>query len=155
MDETMSQDTAFSGNESSDVFNFPDEMTTQDSQTEQSTKEIDSPSEDKEDVEQRVPYSRFKKKAAEVDEYRSRIESLEQTLAEINARNEQAAKPSEEIEVPREWVELYGDSETSKRAWKVQEARERQLQERAVEIAIQKLKAEQNNEVEALKSNEE
>lgn len=149
----MSQDTAFSGNEGNETFNFPDETTTQDSQPEQSTKEIDSPSEDKEDVEQRVPYSRFKKKAEEVDEYRTRIQDLEARLAEIDARN-QEAKPQEDIQVPREWIELYGDSETSKKAWLIQEARERQLQEKAVEIAIQKLKAEKDYEEKALVDNE-
>ena len=117
----MSQDTAFSGNEGNETFNFPDETTTQDSQPEQSTKEIDSPSEDEEDVEQRVPYSRFEKKAEEVDEYRTRIQDLEARLAEIDARN-QEAKPQEDIQVPREWIELYGDSETSKKAWLIQEA---------------------------------
>jgi len=150
----MSQDTAFSGNDNANAFNFPDETTTQDSQPEQSNIELDSSPEDKEEVEQRVPYSRFKKKAAEVDEYRSRIESLEQTLAQINTRNEEVAKPSEDSSVPKEWIELYGDSETSKRAWKVQEARENQLQEKAVSIAIQRLKAERENESKALEDNE-
>lgn len=170
IDETMSQEPAFTGNGETkeDVFNFAEEgqeETPADSLPEDVQVEDNSASdEDKETVvseeesntdesdEQRVPYSRFKSKVAELEERDSVIQQLEQRLQMLEQTREES-KPTEEVDVPQEWVELYGDSEASKKAFKIQLQRESRLMETATKNAIEQLKQETRREAEEIKEN--
>ncbi len=88
--------------------------------------------------ENKVPYSRFKnihsralEAEAEAEKWRERAEELE-----ANRRESRISRETEETsEMPPEWKELYGDSELSERAWKLQERREREIERKAYEAA--------------------
>lgn len=162
MDETQSQDVAFTLNDKQeDVFKFDAEVNTQeetpaDSQSEKETKDTDSDSrENKDEEEKRVPYSRFKSKIEELEQTRNTIQALEERLASLENSRVESKTSEEDINVPSEWVELYGDSDVSKRAYKIQLQREEQLQENAVQRAISQLKAEAQNESKQLVENEQ
>ncbi len=83
--------------------------------------------------ENKVPYSRFKnihnralEAEAEAERWRQRAEEIEQTRT---ARHE----VPEYSDMPSYWVELYGDSEASQKAWQIQERREQDIERRAYE----------------------
>lgn len=165
MDETMSEEVAFNGEQQmkEDVFKFDpvkeEEATPPAPQAENEEKESDSViKEDKEsdvgDEPARVPYSRFKSVKNELDETRSTISMLEERLASLEtARTE--TQPNEDIDVPPEWVKLYGDSDVSKQAYKIQLERELQIEERATRRALERFKEEAQKETQTLKQNEE
>lgn len=82
--------------------------------------------------ETKVPYSRFKKfhdraqeAEQEAEKWRQRAEELEQSRASRDTE--------ESSNMPSYWVELYGDSEASQKAWKIQERREQEIERRAYE----------------------
>ena len=82
--------------------------------------------------ETKVPYSRFKnvnearrEAEAEAEKWRARAEELEQ-------RKYESAKEITD-EMPSDWKELYGDSEASEKAWKIQQKREQAIEQRAYE----------------------
>jgi len=160
-DETMSQDTAFSTEKPEDTFKFDvkeeSPLSSQDETTPVDTVEDPSPSsDDSEVVEQKVPYSRFQSVVRERNETAALVESLESRLAELeNARAEAVPTVSADIDLPPEWVKLYGDSDIAKEAFKVQVKREQQISENAVREALRQLKAEELYERQALVENEE
>ena len=154
----MSQEVAFGTEAKESVFNFSEEKSEEafapaslaETDTEEQTQ---SSSEDKqEDVEeQKVPYSRFKKVIEEREEVSSKVSMLEERLAQLeSARSE----TKEEVDVPEEWTKLYGNSDIAKEAWTIQSRREEQLQEAAVERAIERIQESQKHESEALVENE-
>lgn len=153
IDETMSEEVAFIGdNKQDDVFKFDpvkaDEVPTSDSQDE---KESDVSSEE----ESRVPYSRFKKVESKLEERDSMIASLEERLAGLESARTESTHNSDELDVPKEWVELYGDSDVSKRAYKIQLQREEQLQENAIARALQQFRDEESNQEKQVRENEQ
>lgn len=82
--------------------------------------------------ENKVPYSRFKKfhdrateAEAEADKWRQRAEELEQSRIRYDVK--------ETEEMPSYWMELYGNSEASQKAWQIQERREQEVEKRAYE----------------------
>lgn len=155
-DETMSQDTAFATDNTGDnTFVFDEAKETPlDSQANGVNEEADSDvTEDKENEENRIPYSRFKKVVDERNETASKIEYLEERLAELENRRQESTP--EDVDMPSEWIELYGDSEVSRRAWKIQSRREEELAERAINQALERLSNQQIEEVERIAENEE
>lgn len=175
-DEMMSQEPAFDNDQQprDDTFKFLDEEVSEDTSpdsqpNEDEVEEEDDDSaraEDKENPvdeeedeefdsedEQRVPYSRFKKQLDLVAEATSKISVLEENLAQLHEKLDNPAKP-EDVEVPPEWVKLYGDSDVSKEAYMVQLQREEQLQAKAVEKAIEVLTRQQQQESQRLVDNE-
>lgn len=155
-DETMSQDTAFAPeNNEDETFVFDDAgNNSPDSLTDEEPKDTDSVvNEDKDNVEQKVPYSRFKKIVEERDEIASRIAYMEEQLQ--NLENNRVESKPDDINMPQEWIELYGDSDVSKRAWLIQQKREEELAERAITTAVERLRQEQRYEIEAVAENEE
>lgn len=91
--------------------------------------------EDKQPVESedetQVPYSRFKKfhdiarqSEEEIANLRNELELVKQAKFE---------KHEEVEEMPDYWTELYGDSEASQKAWKIQRQRELDIEKRAYE----------------------
>lgn len=156
LDETQSTEVAFSENKNvDDTFKFDEEKPASPaSQAETENKETASPSSEEkenEDVEQRVPYSRFKSVVEERDEFKSTIQSLEERLSLLETTRQ--TSQDEVTDVPAEWKELYGDSDVSKRAFQIQLAREKQLQEQAVEMAIEKLRSADREEKESVDQN--
>lgn len=160
----MSQDVAFAPSSEDTTFKFEAEVATSDSQTETATTETTedetvSPATDKADVEdssdeQRVPYSRFHKVTEDRDRAFETIREMEERLASLEtARTE--SRSHEDIEVPPEWVKLYGDSDISKEAFRVQLAREEQLAQRISRESYERFVDEQRATVEQSKENEE
>lgn len=145
-DETMSDEIAFTGNgqEETDIFQFdPEDVPSDIGGNDSATTEdkITDVSDDDELEEKRVPYSRFKRKEEELEERDFMIKNLEERLSSLES-NRLESTPIENLDVPTEWVELYGDSDASKRAYKIQLQREAQLQETAVQKALQLFKEE-------------
>lgn len=104
--------------------------------------------------ENKVPYSRFKKfhdKALQAEqeaaEWRARVEELE--------RRPTRTESTSTTEMPDYWVELYGDSEASERAWKIQERREQEIQERAYEAGLRGAQEYESTQKQQLDSNVE
>lgn len=159
-DETMSQDTAFSTDKQEDTFKFDvkeeSPLSSQDETIPADTLTNPSPSsDDNEVVEQKVPYSRFQSVVRERNETAAIVETLEQRIADLEtAREESASTVPEDIDLPPEWVRLYGDSDIAKEAFKVQVRREQQISENAVREALRQLKAEESYERQALIENE-
>jgi uncharacterized membrane protein YqiK len=156
IDETMSQDTAFgTDNNEGDTFKFDEpEETSPESLTNGENKDTDSDvAEDNNNEEQKVPYSRFRKVIEERDEIRDVIASLEERLSAQEQRPTETTNSDDPM--PSEWVELYGDSEVSQRAWNIQQRREQELAERIESQAIERLERRQVEEVNAIAENEE
>lgn len=156
-DETMSQDEAFSSNGNvPDTFNFDDEQSAQDSQSANGNTQSNSDSSEDKDgevEEQRVPYSRFKRVIEEREEVAERMAALEARLHSFeNDRQESEALSAP---MPEEWERLYGNSDASREAWKIQLVREEQLAQRAVEQAVNQLQRQQEALVESIAENEE
>lgn len=165
-DELMSQDQAFPvTNENqtpSDTFTFDAEPSSspvgnegndkEEEVTEESEgEEPETPAEDTE--EQKVPYSRFKKKVDEIGEYASKIQFLEERLADLENNRKESA--TEDIEVPEEWTKLYGDSDVAKEAFKIQAKREEQIAEKVIREALERIENKQKEEIERITENEE
>lgn len=157
-DETMSDEVAFTGNgqEETDIFKFDPEQAPSDIGGNDSATTEDKITDvsDEESEEKRVPYSRFKRKEEELEERDLMIRNLEERLSSLES-NRIESTPVEDIDVPREWVELYGDSDASKRAYKIQLQRESQLEETAVQKALQLFREEAVQQENQLAQNED
>lgn len=151
-DETMSLEQAFPTEKASqeDVFNFDEDK------QEVTSKAEDSPSSpvgNEEDSEQKVPYSRFKKKVDEVNEYGSKIKYLEDKLEELS--NAKTKIQEETPQMPSEWVELYGNSEASAKAWNVQVKLDMKREEASIERMLSMAQRQEEEAQKALVQNEE
>lgn len=113
--------------------------------------EVQPTSESAEEPE-RVKYSRFKKV------YDRAIEA-EREAAEWRARAESVAsraEPEREAvsDTPSWWRELYGDSEASNKAWRIQEQAQQQLIEEARQQALEAVQSERQQESVRIRENE-
>jgi hypothetical protein len=94
--------------------------------------EVEQESEETSVEENKVSYSRFKnvnaarrEAEAEAERWRQKAEELESSRSrEVDERSD---------EMPSYWTKLYGDSEASKEAWKIQQRREELIEQRAYE----------------------
>lgn len=114
--------------------------------TEVEPKETEETSEE----ESKVPYSRFKKFHDEAIE-------LRREAAEWRAKAENY-KPEREVsntELPEFWKELYGDSEASKKAWKIQSEQNETLKAEARKEAIEAVRNERYEEAQRTEQNVE
>lgn len=119
--------------------------------TEQSTTTpvtTETPSEE----ESKVPYSRFKKfhDAAQEAE---REAAYWRGVAEAS-QNQPATTTKQPTEMPDYWTELYGDSDASLKAWKVQEQANRQMMDQARSEALEAVRNERGQEAQTLQANE-
>ena len=80
--------------------------------------------------EQQVPYSRFKKFH---DAAKEAEEEAAYWKAKATAIENEPVQYNEDL--PSQWVKLYGDSDQSKEAWKVQQDLNRQIREDAMKEA--------------------
>ncbi len=102
---------------------------------EESKSEGSPESSDEEQEESRVKYSRFKKfhdRALEAE----REAQYWKGMAESKQNTSRQEEPKDD-NVPSYWTELYGDSDASLKAWKVQEKMNQQLIENAERKAIE------------------
>lgn len=154
IDETMSQDVAFTNTEQEDVFKFDEvKETTPDSQPKVEDKETSSTEDSStEEDEQKVPYTRFEKKVKENGELSSKVQFLEEQLEDL--RNSRKESETKEITPDAAWIELYGDSDIAKKAFQLQLDRENQIAERAIEQALERIEQRQEEETQALSQNE-
>lgn len=149
----MSEEQAFSTeNENKDLFKF-DEPEAKIEEVTDSTSSEDKAEDVSSEDEKLVPYSRLKTTFEKLEERDSMIASLEERLKSLEESRIEAK--SEDVDVPREWVELYGDSDVSKRAYQIQLQREMQIEERATERALKILEDREVNQAKVLEQNEE
>lgn len=97
--------------------------------------------------ETKVPYSRFKK-------FHDEALQLRQEAADWRAKAE-AIKPSAEVEsnVPDYWKELYGESDQSLRAWKIQQEANERMMEAAQQKALEAVRKERIQEEQQVQQN--
>lgn len=97
--------------------------------------------------ESKVPYSRFKK-------FHDRALDAERDAAEWRAKAE-SLKPQEthNDDLPDFWKELYGDSDASKKAWKIQSEQNEQLKTEARREALEAVRNERYEEVKRTEEN--
>jgi len=107
---------------------------------------VEAPAEVAEATESKVPYSRFKK-------FHDEALELRQKVADIEARMDQEPESKTESEMPAFWVELYGDSDASKKAWKIQSEQNEALIAQAQEKAIEAVRNERYQEAERVETN--
>lgn len=83
--------------------------------------------------ENKVPYSRFKKYHDEAKLAREEAEEWRRKAEELEQSNYARPEVNESIDMPDYWVDLYGDSDASQKAWKIQQRREQEIEQRAYE----------------------
>lgn len=103
--------------------------------------------------ETKVPYSRFKnvnearrEAEAEAEKWRQRAEELE------SGGGKKSVETSDEA-MPPEWKDLYGDSDASEKAWKIQQKREQAIEQRAYEAGQRGVAELENKQRERIESN--
>ncbi len=136
----------------SELMKEQEETPTEVSQPKEEIKEDEVKStESVEEEEQKVPYSRFKKyheKAreaeAEAESWRVKYEALKEPRESREVFNE---------DMSPEWKELYGDSEASQRAYKLDLQRQERIMERAREEALEAVRNERYEESNRTKEN--
>lgn len=83
--------------------------------------------------ETKVPYSRFKNIHNRALEAEAEAEKWRQRAEDIESSRNSTRNDDQDTEIPSYWKELYGDSEASQKAWKIQERREQEIEQRAYE----------------------
>lgn len=108
------------------------------------------------DQESAVPYKRFKKFHDQAKEFQAEAEKL-RAEAEEWKRKASATEPAktEEPSIPDYWKKLYGDSEESIEAWKIQEQANKSLIEQTRKEALEAIKEQSRLEAEREKQNVE
>lgn len=98
----------------------------------------------------RVPYSRFERKHQEAEEARQQAEYWRQE-AERRSPSNNRADAAEDL--PEYWVELFGDTDASKRAYKADQKRIAEIEERAEQRAIEAIEQRQVQQEKKFTSN--
>lgn len=96
----------------------------------------------------RVPYSRFETVNERAIRAEERLKILEEQL-QSSGKTESTG----EIEIPEEWVELYGDSDAAKRAYQLQVKSLERIQEQTTERILKEIQTKQIQEKEAAEEN--
>lgn len=119
-----------------------------DTQVEEEKGEVSSSTE--EDVvadKARVPYSRFESVNERAIRAEERLRIIEEEMAKSKT-----VEP-EEIDVPSEWIELYGESDEAKRAYQLQLRLNERMQEEAANKAYERISNREKEEKEVLTKN--
>ena len=103
-------------------------------------------------VEQQVPYSRFKKYHDEAKQAREEAERYRAEAEELRNRPEPVQYNAE---LPEQWKKLYGDTEQSRDAWKLQQELNREMREEALAEAREAVRNERYEEQERIEANVE
>ena len=96
----------------------------------------------------RIPYSRFESVNEDKIRAQERVKYLEEQLASKTPEAQ-----TNDIDIPNEWVELYGDSDAAKRAYELYLSLNERNQEQAVERAVERIESKRNQEEESVKAN--
>lgn len=132
--------------EGADSANEPEQTPVGTEQTVGNEEEIEVSEENK------VPYSRFKKYHDGFKEAEAEAQRLREEVASL--REQRTFTPQEEPnELPSYWKELFGDSEASEKAWKVEQQRQQSLREELREDAIRAVYEQQSQQENAIKEN--
>ena len=107
-----------------------------------------SPEEDTVADKARIPYSRFETVNEEKIRAQERVKYLEEQLASKTTPDIKA-----EVDMPEEWIELYGDSDAAKRAYQLQMSVNQRFQEEATQKAIDRIESQKVEREEALQEN--
>jgi K+/H+ antiporter YhaU regulatory subunit KhtT len=102
------------------------------------------------DDENKVPYSRFKKFHDEAKEAREMAQRLSEELEQFKS-SVQTQKESDNM--PDYWVKLYGDSEASKEAFRVQTEENLKFRQQVREEALQSIREERWQEESQMNDN--
>jgi len=121
------------------------------SESEEETVEVENKEKESSVEETKVPYSRFKKYHDEAKQYQAEAEELKARIEKLELGRFETKDDSQSL--PDYWVELYGDSEASEKAYKIQQRREQQLKDEARLEAIEAIRNERYQEQENLNSN--
>jgi hypothetical protein len=105
----------------------------------------ESPDEDSVGDKPRVPYSRFET----VNERAIRAEERLKVLEE----QAQTEEVKVETDIPKEWIELYGDNDEAKRAYGIQLKLNEQMLEQATEKTYERIQGREKEEQERVESN--
>lgn len=96
----------------------------------------------------RVPYSRFETVNERAIRAEERLKILEEQL-----KSSGKAESTEEMELPEEWVELYGDSDAAKRAYQLQQKSLERIQEQATERILKDIELRREEQQKAVEEN--
>ncbi len=113
--------------------------------------ETQPPKEEEEPEEGKVPYRRFKKYVDRAKESEAKLLAL---ADEIESLKKTRQTPVQETELPKEWVNLYGDSEASKEYYKAESSRREELLKAAEDRAYERLLQSTKAEAERVEANE-
>jgi len=102
--------------------------------------------------ENKVPYSRFKNIHNRALEAEARAAEYQAQLDALRAQSFREPH-REETTLPSDWVEMYGDSDASKRAWERQQEMNEQIKYEAREEALNAVREERTMEVERINTN--
>jgi hypothetical protein len=102
--------------------------------------------------EAKVPYSRFRK-------FWEKAQDAEKEAAywkgQAEAKRDEPTRTQEDTEVPSYWRELYGESDASQKAWKIQEQANQRLIDEARSQALEAVQSERIQESERVRTNED
>jgi len=107
-----------------------------------------SPEEDDVADKARVPYSRFESVRERAIRAEERLKLYEEQQAQSKT-----VESDVNIDLPNEWVELYGDSDVAKKAYQLQVRLNERIQEEATNKAIERLSNREKEEKEQLNKN--
>lgn len=96
----------------------------------------------------RIPYSRFQTVNEEKIRAEERARLLEEQLAEF--KRPVTADTQQEIELPPEWVELYGDGDVARKAYQIQLNVNERIQEEAANKAYERMQSRAKEEQESV-----
>ena len=130
----------------------PEEETTPEAEVVEENEEAVSGSTEEEPVadKARIPYSRFETVNEAKIKAEARAELLEQQLEDFKKSK---TVDTEDIELPAEWVELYGDSDAAKRAYSLQLGINERLIETAQTKVLESIKSAEKEEKETIARN--
>lgn len=103
--------------------------------------------EDTDEEPARIPYSRFQT----VNEQKIRLEEKLKLLEEQSANKQ--VEETEDVETPKEWLDLYGDNDQARSAWKLQTSLLSSWQEEAANKAFEKIETTKKEQEEIAKKN--
>jgi hypothetical protein len=132
------------GSQKSDDLENKEEVQETEQPKVESQVEEDSTESEEEEEKNKVPYSRFKKFHDEALELRREAEALRAERDSFRSRKEEVSE--EEENLPAYWVKLYGDSEASKEAFKIQQEQNESFRAELRKEAIEAVREEQKQE---------
>lgn len=130
-----------------EVENVTEEKTNDEAATEATNESEEEAEEETVVPESRVPYSRFEKVNERAIKAEMERDIMRQQL-EASQRNQSSQTVSDGT-LPDYWVELYGDSDLSRKAYAAEERRMEAIEEKAATRAVENLQKAQREAVEA------